>query len=330
MDDMTIEEEWLSQILGSGTKPHYTRGLRYLLEFLGVSTGDELISLRQKEKHFETKVIQFYTWLQENKGLSSNSARSNIIPIQSFFAYASCPLRLKHKLPKLHGKIENWKPTLEDLQKIYSLGDISVKAWMSLSRDVPARMGDMLRIRPEQVESGEFQMLSQKEGVMGKCFISEQTRTLFRQLEAAKITLPRSQRGIDKLMDKACKIAGLAQRLNQHLWRKIFITTAINQGISEVIWKILTFKTVPLETLTYLLQGNELKEHWEKITAGMPLEAKANGDHAKLQNDIEFITKIVVKIVKELRQPEATRSYGLGLIVQKTDEQVLREYLTET
>jgi hypothetical protein len=301
MDDMTMEQEWLSQILGSGTKPHYTRGLHYLMEFLGVSTGEELLKLAKGEKHFETRVIQFYTWLQEKKGLSGNSARSNIIPIQSFFTYAGCPLRLKHKLPKLHGKIENWKPTFQDLQKLYGLGDISVKAWMSLSRDVPARMGDMLKITSEQVESGEFLVRSQKEGVTGKCFISEQTRTLFRQLDAAKITLPRSQRGIDKMMANASRIAGLAQRLNQHLWRKIFITTALNQGISEVIWKVLTFKTVPLETLTYYLQqGTELKEHWEKITAGMPLEVRSNGNGkvTSLEEDGKLFAEALWELVR--------------------------------
>jgi len=97
LKDMGLEEEWLSQILGSATRKHYARGFHYLLEFLELDTPEELKKFAEKEKHFETRVIQFYQWLQDKKGLSSNSARSNIIPVQSFFSYAGCPLKLKHK-----------------------------------------------------------------------------------------------------------------------------------------------------------------------------------------------------------------------------------------
>ena len=132
MKDMGLEEEWLSQILGSMTRKHYARGLHYLLEFLGLNTPEELKKFAQKEKHFETKVLQFYQWLQDTKELSSNSARSNIIPVHSFFSYVGYPLKLKHKLPKLHGKIENWKPTLEDLQTINIGHHYCASAWVIL------------------------------------------------------------------------------------------------------------------------------------------------------------------------------------------------------
>ena len=49
-------------------------------------------------------------------------------------------------------RIENWKPTLKDLQGVFRLGGIEVKAWMSLSRDCPARMSDLLRISSKQVQ----------------------------------------------------------------------------------------------------------------------------------------------------------------------------------
>lgn len=143
MQDMTLQDEWISQILEQSTKKSYAKGMSYFLEFLGLSKCEDLKSLDKAE----TRVMQFFQWLQDTKGLSSNSARARIVPVQSFFTYIDKPLKFKHKLPQMHIKIENWIPTLEDLQKIYSLGDISVKCWMSLSRDVPARMSDMLKIR---------------------------------------------------------------------------------------------------------------------------------------------------------------------------------------
>jgi site-specific recombinase XerD len=293
MESMTLQEEWISQILAKSTKKHYEKGISYFLEFLGLERVEDLRDLEKPE----TRVLQFFQWLQEVKGLSANSARARIVPVQSFFTYIDKPLKLKHKLPQIHAKIENWKPTLEDLQKIYRLGDISTKAWMSLSRDVPARMSDMLKITPQQVKCGEFMILSQKEKVMGKAYISEQTIGLFDQLETANIGLPSSQRGIDKMMGKACQIAGMVKRLNQHLWRKIFVSTAINLGISEMIWKLLTFKTVPASDVTYYLSGSELRPYWQKITDALPLEHR-NGRVTDLEKRMDLIVKALKKDYK--------------------------------
>ena len=65
-------------------------------------------------------------------------------------------------------RIENWKPTLKDLQGVFRLGGIEVKAWMSLSRDCPARMSNLLRISSKQVQLGEFLLISKKESAVGK------------------------------------------------------------------------------------------------------------------------------------------------------------------
>ncbi|MCJ7760191.1 hypothetical protein MUP59_03510 [Candidatus Bathyarchaeota archaeon] len=296
MEDMTLQDEWISQILGQSTKKSYAKGMSYFLEFLELSKCEDLKALAKAE----TRVMQFFQWLQDTKGLSSNSARARIVPVQSFFTYIERPLKLKHKLPQIHCKIENWTPTLEDLQKIYSLGDISVKCWMSLSRDVPARMSDMLRITDEQIKSGEFLLLSQKEKVVGKAFTSLETQALFKQLEEAKITLPRTQRGVDKMMTKACQIAGTVKRLNQHLWRKLFISMAIDMGISEMIWKILTFKTVPATDRTYFLNGNRLKPFWEKIINAIPLVSKANERVGSLEEDGKLFAESLWELVRPI------------------------------
>ena len=300
MDDMPIEDEWLSQILGEGTRKHYTRTITYFKEFLKTSSAEDLINLRKRERNFETRIIQYFQWLQKERGVTSNSARAYVIGLQSFFNYAGCPVKLKNKLPKLHMKIESWKPTLEDLQKLYKFGDISVKAWLSLSRDIPARMGDMLMITNDQIESGEFTLLSKKESVVGKCYVSEDTRALFKQLETAKIVLPKSQRGIDKMVASACRIAGLPKRINQHLLRKFWISTAINIGIPEVIYKILSFKSVPQELLTYYLDRQDLKDSWNKVIETIPLENKSsgNGKVTSLEEDSKLFAEALWELVK--------------------------------
>jgi site-specific recombinase XerD len=156
MQDMTLQDEWLSTILAKSTRQSYTMSMKYFLEFMGLSKCEDLKGLEKPE----TRALQFYQWLQDRKGLCSNSAVARVVAVQSFFSYVDRPLKLKHKLPQTHMKLETWNPSLEELQKIYSSGDICVKAWMSLSRDAPARISDMMRITPQQIQSGEFMILS--------------------------------------------------------------------------------------------------------------------------------------------------------------------------
>jgi site-specific recombinase XerD len=134
MDSMPIEEEWLSQILGEQTRKTYTRSLKLFKEFMHSNSTEDLINFRKRERNFETRVIQFYKWLQESREITSNSARAYCIALQSLFSYVSLPLKLKNKLPKTHMKIESWRPSLENLQGLFRLGNVSVKAWLRLEK----------------------------------------------------------------------------------------------------------------------------------------------------------------------------------------------------
>jgi hypothetical protein len=334
MDNMTIQEEWLSQILGEKTRKGYTRGITYFKEFMENSSTEDLIKLRQQERNFETKIIQFFKWLQDKKSLTQNSARAYIIGIQSLFNYVGSPLRLKNKLPKLHMKLESWKPSIEDLQKLYKLNDISIKAWLSLSRDVPARMSDMLKITNEQIESGEFLLQSKKEDVVGKCYVSQETRTLFEQLRTAKIILPITQSGINKMMSDGCRIAGLSKRVNQHLLRKVWLSVAINLGIPEIVYKILSFKTVPQELLTYYLDRNELRDYWNRIITALPLESRTNGKVTDMQKELEelrTVMRVLAKYTQLLKQTVAyKRREAKGFIEEVKEDEIIKNFLEKT
>jgi hypothetical protein len=109
----------------------------------------------------------------------------------------------------------------------------------------------------------------------------------------------------------------------------LFISKAIDLGISEMIWKILTFKTVPSTDATYFLNGSELKTYWEKITQGIPLVQKTNGKVDNLREAIDLVMRVQRKMLeRELNsQGYNIPSQGMGLIVEKTDREVLEEYL---
>ena len=295
---MTLEEEWLASFLADSTKDHHTRGLRYFKEFLGNVTTERLVEMKKEERTFETRVIMFYKWLQETKGHTGNTARSYIIGVQSFFSYVGLPLRLKRKLPKLHMKLEGYRPTSEDIQKLYKYGDLQIKAWVALSRDCPARISDLLKITPKQIQQEDFLIKSQKENVVGKVYISEETQGLFKMLEG-KVTLPTTQRGVDKLLQRACKNAGIPHKINQHLLRKLWISTATNLNINQVIIKILSFKTVPEDVLTYFLDREDLRNAWQRVIDVLPLEPRTNNRVGDIEKTVDVLKETLGTLEKE-------------------------------
>ena len=134
MEDMTLEEGWIASALKEKTQYKRKRSLSSFKEFLGISDTDKIIELRKNERNFETRIVLYFKWLQEKRKLNQNSAISYIVPIQSLFSYAGIPLKLKNKIPKFSIKIEKYRPTLEDLQKLFKFGDLQLKAWLSLVR----------------------------------------------------------------------------------------------------------------------------------------------------------------------------------------------------
>jgi len=298
MDNMTLEEEWLESILADSTRDHHLRAINYFRVFLGNVTTEKLVEMKREERTFETRVIMFYKWLQETRGNTSNTARSYVIGLQSFFSYVGLPLRLKRKLPKLHMKLEGYRPTSEDLEKLYRYGDLQIKAWVALSRDCPARISDLLKITPKQVQQEEFLIKSQKENVVGKVYISEETQGLFKMLEG-NVTLPTTQRGVDKLLQRACKNARIPHKINQHLLRKLWISTATNLNINQVIIKILSFKSVPEDVLTYFLDREDLRNAWQRVIHALPLESRTNNRVGDIEKTVDMLKETLTTLEKE-------------------------------
>jgi len=144
-------------------------------------------------------------------------------------------------------------------------------------------------------KENEFLIKTKNENVVGKVYISDDTRELF----SRNPQLPRTQRGIDKLLKRACDVAKIPQ-INQHLLRKLWRTTAINLGIQETIIRILSFLAVPQATLTYFLDRTELRDSWLKVVNAPPLESKANGRISNIEETVEIMGEAFKEMVKPI------------------------------
>ena len=55
MQDMTLQEEWLSTILAKSTRQSYTMSMKYFLEFMELSKCEDLKSLEKPETRARAK-----------------------------------------------------------------------------------------------------------------------------------------------------------------------------------------------------------------------------------------------------------------------------------
>jgi integrase len=320
---MNVEDEWLASVVSPRTRDNYRRGFSNFKSWLE-RDSEGILELRKREgRRFSTRLIQYFNWRKER--VSANTARTELVSVQSFLTYWDLGLRMK-TLPQITMKLEKYRPSVPDLQAIYKYNDLSTKAWLSLCRDCPARISDLLTFTKEQIVSGEFMIRSKKEGIVGKVYISEQTKELWEK----DPLLPKTQEGIAKLLKRSCEIAGV-NPLNSHLLRKFWISVATNLGLNEKIVKVLSFKTVDRSDLTYLLNADELRTSWEKVVSAIPLEEKpANGRIPTLMEAVDLMLKVLRKFCIRELQGEGYGAEALGLLKdysRMTHKEVLEEYL---
>jgi integrase len=315
MDGMDSEQEWIASILAPKTRENYTRGFRRFKEWLDTD-AEGILELRKEEgKRFTTRIVQYFNW--RSKQVSENSARTEIVALQSFVTYWDLTLKLK-MLPPISSKVEDYYPVLEDLQAMYRYNDLDTKAWISLARDSPARISDLLKISPEDIAKGEKMVKSQKERVVGWMFFSDQTRELW----SKNPNIPRTQRGIAKLLERACEVAKV-HVWNCHLFRKYFTTIATNLQLNEKVVKALIFKTVGESDSTYYFRiHDELKNAWQKVVNAIPLELK-NGRVSDLEKRMTLMTLALKKYYKFIHawKPSKTTTYVSDMQVDEMSEE---------
>lgn len=272
MESMNEEQEWLSSLIGESTRKHHQRAIQLFKQFVSKEVKDLLEMRRQEGRRFSTRLVLFWKWLQSEQKMNANTSSSYVFGVSSLFRYYELPLTLKG-IPDIGMRLERYCPSLEDLQKLYHLNGIETKYLLSLMRDCPARVSDLVQIIPE-MPSKEIEIRSKKENVEGKAFITDQSLELCQQMEQAGKTLPLTERGLGKLLEISCKNAGIS-KINPHLLRKYWFTIAANQGIGDLHLKILMFKNTDRRMRTYLLLNpTELRSSWEKVVNAIPLEQR--------------------------------------------------------
>lgn len=294
---MKAEEfiDYLEKAKSKSTVRIYKRGLQLFSEYYGKSL-DQILEDRQKDllssdskqrKRFVREIEMYHKWLLEEKKYPLNSASSYCDGLMQLFRYFEMPMSLESgsDVRKRVLTTKDFVPRPEQYRDMFLVADnLRDKLIISMGKDLAWRIGDFIQQRKDQLPNLErdppivYELITEKEDVMAKSFISEETVELLKQylptiLEDSAYLFPSSspngkKRHIDdwtvnqllrRLAKKAKIVIPKRKRLRFHAFRKRFLSTCANLSVDINIAKILVGKQVETDMLTYLSEVEHKK-----------------------------------------------------------------------
>lgn len=255
-------EEWLES-QEKTTQILYAYRWKFFHEFTG-KTGAEILASRKQDKdyYWEKQVLAFKKWMLEKKKASPSLAKAATVAARSFFSYYRSPLvfrtQEKTTLRKAARVTEDYKFTLEDLDKMAMAGDLTEKYIVTAGKSFGLRAGDFIRITRGQLEPyidreppisiGELE--TEKESVKAFPFVDTDAKPIIK-LMLAKMTKEGRTKPNDRILrfKDEIQLSRVLQRLVRetdinvgnkrvrfHLLRK-FLTDRLSSVMSESKWK---------------------------------------------------------------------------------------------
>ncbi len=261
-------EEWLKAQKKS-TRSVYKSYWTYFLQFTEL-TGDKIVESRKTDKEYEweKKTLQFKSWMIK-EGLSENSATTATQVVRGFFAYHRMPLKFRRtesaKLAEARPKYEDYRFSLEDLKKMFDIGDLEERYIITAGKSFGLRAGDFLKLtrgdleayldRPVPISMGEY--ATQKEGINAYPFIDADALPIIK-LMIEKMDREGRRKPTDRILTfkYPIQLSRTIQRLTQkaginignkrvrfHCLRK-FLIDRLSSFMSESKWKQIVGKAI--------------------------------------------------------------------------------------
>jgi integrase len=296
--------EYLEKSKSKSTVRIYKRGLELFSEYYGKSLDqileerkqDLLSSDAKQRKRFVRELEMFHVWLLKpihtiqnnpNEPYPLNSASSYCDGIMQLFRFYEMPLTLPSgtDIRKRVLTTKDFVPTPQQYQAMFQVADnLKDKLMISMGKDLAWRIGDFIQQQKYQLPNLDqesplsYDLLTTKEDVLAKSFISEETAELLKQYLP---TLPEDNpylfpsaspngtkshiddwtinQTLRRLAEKARIVIPKGKHLRFHAFRKRFLSTCANLSIDVNIAKVLCGKDVELDMLTYLSEVEHRK-----------------------------------------------------------------------
>jgi len=326
---MKVEDflNYVKETKSKNTWKEYKHGIEKFAEWFGKSPN-EIMELRTQDwastdlhqkKRFVREIEKFHKSLIE-KEYTINSARTMCLGVMQLFRFYEMPVTIQtgSDVSKTVVSTKDYVPTPEQNREMFKMADdLRSKIIISLGKDLGWRIGDFVKIKKEQLPNLEqeapvlFELITEKEDVIAKSFISAESVELLKQYLP---TLPKENpylfpsnsekfidsdtinRSLKQLAEKANIKIPQNKRLRFHAFRKRFLSTCANLSIDVNIAKILVGKDVESSMLAYLSEVEHriafLKVHEVLRLTEMPMR-KTRESTTELEERLDVVENIL-------------------------------------
>jgi len=280
----------------------YRQGLKKFTEWFGKTTN-EILEERIKDwtsadlfqkKRFAREIEKFHAHLIKEQEYSPNSATYYCQGIRSLFSFYEMPVRVSSEIDKRKMTTRDYVPRIDQYAEMIKIADnLRDKLIVSMGLTLAWRISDFARIKKADLPNLDleppipFEFLTQKEQVIAKGFLSNETVELLKQylptLDENPYLFPSNGNGhldhttFNRIIKDLAERANLGipkhKRIRFHCFRKRFISEAANLRIDINITKMLTGKAVEPAMMAYLSE-TDLRSAFERISERLKLTEK--------------------------------------------------------
>jgi len=280
--------DYIQQAKSKATLKNYTQGLKKFTAWYGKDANtilkERFEDLQSQDmntrRRFNREIEKFHRHLKR-EGYTQNSAVAYTEGIRALFRFYDMDVKdLPTEVTRKVRTVKDYVPTVQQYRDMFNAGNILDRTIISMALDLAWRIGDFATIRKDMLPNLEqdtpipFDLLTEKEEVISKSFLSAQTVQL---LKTYMKTLPKDNpclfpngngshydpEAINKRMKVLAKKVKIkiprSKRLRFHCFRKRFLSECANANIPITTAKILVGKSVSTDMLTYLSEVEHKK-----------------------------------------------------------------------
>jgi len=319
--------QYMQESRSKNTLIQYQHGIEAFVKWFGKS-ANEILELRKQDfasedihqkKRFAREIEKFHKHLIET-GYTINTARTMTIGIQQLFRFYEMPITmLSREVSKTVPTTKDFVPTTEQYRAMYQVAsDLRSKLIISMGKDLAWRIGDFAKIRKDMLPNLEqdapipFDVITEKEDVLAKSFLSQETADLLReylpvvQNNTNPYLFPSNGNGfydpesinrtLRELAEKAQVKIPQRKHLRFHAFRKRFLSTCADLHIDVNTAKILCGKDVEQSMLTYLSEVEHreafIKAHERLRLTEIPMR-KTRETASELEKKVDRLERMI-------------------------------------
>ena len=327
--------DFLDSLSNPRTRKNYNFSLRKFVEWYGKSadeilnmrkedltqkSGENLIDYRNRAVRFQKEIEKFHSHMLE-KGYSINSARNLTLGIRQLFRFYQMPIttRTGSDVSRTVQTSRNFPLTIEYVRKLFKVANLKERTILTLAVDLGLRISDFLSIKKTALPSLDgdapiaFDLLTQKEKVTAKCFLSQESVNLLKTylptiqkkknnvfLFASNGETHVSDESVGKMLKKLAVKAQVnlnGKSLTFHCFRKMFLSASIDSGIGLTAGKLMCGKTVKQSDSTYLTVV-KLREKFIQLKRFLSINEQPKIETKK----IEIMKKAIISLQGQLTE----------------------------